>query len=122
MREEEGGSGIGRRLEAEARRVAAPRPDFEKVYGILRKDAPGRILRHPSSVRSRIARILPYAAAACLALCAGFALGRFAKPGESGSSYIAQAQYTLEPGIQNDVRLYLDDLWGASPETVSWSP
>lgn len=117
---------IGRRLLKEAQRTAPAGPDFEKIYMAVGNrgsadhaaDIRGFRFRR-TRMASRTLGFLPYVAAACLALGAGFLLGRFVQPREQSTWYSAN---TAESGIQNEVRLYLSNLWGASSETVAGSP
>lgn len=122
MRDDERESGIARRLEAQARAAAPPRPDFGRLYA---KESE-RVRAKPAQAGLQGLRfVLPYAAAACLALAAGFALGHFAIPTVPEASSLALSRIAGEPGIQNEVDFYLDELWtnpDVQAETVSWTP
>ncbi len=122
MGENEGKTGLGRRLDALARATASARPDFDRLYAIgSNKAAP----KSPVAPPGRPRRSFTFAAAACLALAAGFALGHFAILAPSESSPLALSGNTVEPGIQNEVKLYLDELWvnpAVQAETVAWIP
>jgi hypothetical protein len=122
MRDDERESGIARRLEARARAAAPPRPDFGRLYA---KESE-RVRAKPAKAGLKGLRfVLPYAAAACLALAVGFVLGGFAIPASRNFPDLEESRSSAASGIQNEVDFYLDELWtnpDVRAEAVSWTP